>query len=100
MFVPTKAFLTKGVGRHKDKLTSFEMALRDAHLATYNLVRVSSIFPPQCKLLDREAGMSMLRPDQVLFTVVAESPTNMPTGLATASSGPPHAHDPTPHGYI
>jgi len=42
MFVPTKAFLTKGVGRHKEKLTSFEMALRDAHLANFNLVRVSS----------------------------------------------------------
>jgi len=34
MFIPTKAFLTKGVGRHKEKLTSFEMALRDAHLPT------------------------------------------------------------------
>src|SRR6266568_4791061 len=54
MFVPTKAFLTKGVGRHKEKLTSFEMALRDAHLATFNLVRVSSIFPPQCELVDGE----------------------------------------------
>src|SRR5205807_1669821 len=31
MFVPTKAFLTKGVGRHREKLTSFEMALRDEH---------------------------------------------------------------------
>ena len=54
MFIPTKAFLTKGVGRHKEKLTSFEMALRDAHLANFNLVRVSSIFPPQCELVDRE----------------------------------------------
>ena len=53
LFVPTKAFLTKGVGRHKEKLTSFEMALRDAHLASYNLVRVSSIFPPLCELVDR-----------------------------------------------
>src|SRR2546425_7149448 len=51
MFVPTKAFLTKGVGRHKEKLTSFEMSLRDAHLANFNLVRVSSIFPPHCELM-------------------------------------------------
>src|SRR5207244_5843918 len=87
MFVPTKAFLTKGVGRHKEKLTSFEMALRDAHLATFNLVRVSSIFPPQCELVDREEGMSMLRPGQVLFTVVAESSTNEPSRLVAASIG-------------
>jgi arginine decarboxylase len=28
--VPQKVFLTKGVGVHKDKLASFELALRDA----------------------------------------------------------------------
>src|SRR2546423_7652413 len=100
MFVPTKAFLTKGVGRHKEKLTSFEMALRDAHLATYNLVRVSSIFPPQCELLDREEGMSMLRPGQVLFTVVAESSTNEPSRLVAASIGLALPADPTHHRYI
>ena len=38
-------FLTKGVGRHREKLTSFELALRDARIAEFNLVRVSSIFP-------------------------------------------------------
>ena len=73
MFIPTKAFLTKGVGRHKEKLTSFEMALRDAHLANFNLVRVSSIFPPHCELVDREEGLSMLKPGQVLFTVVTRT---------------------------
>src|SRR3989337_1136823 len=87
MFIPTKAFLTKGVGRHREKLTSFEMALRDAHLANFNLVRVSSIFPPQCELVDREEGLSMLKPGQVLFTVVAESATNEPSRLVAASIG-------------
>src|SRR5207237_574798 len=66
MFVPTKAFLTKGVGRHKEKLTSFEMALRDAHLANFNLVRVSSIFPPHCELVDREQGLSVMKPGPLL----------------------------------
>ncbi|MDP2599265.1 MAG: pyruvoyl-dependent arginine decarboxylase, partial [Deltaproteobacteria bacterium] len=50
-FVPDKVFLTKGVGRHREKLQSFEMALRDAKIAKYNLVRVSSIFPPNCKII-------------------------------------------------
>ena len=60
-FVPTKGFLTHGVGRHKEKLTSFEMALRDAGIEKYNLVRVSSIFPPHCKLVTRQEGLQLLR---------------------------------------
>src|SRR5216683_731303 len=87
MFVPTKAFLTKGVGRHKEKLTSFEMALRDAHLANFNLVRVSSIFPPHCELVDREEGLSLMKPGQVVFAVIAESATNEPSRLVAASIG-------------
>ena len=99
-FVPTQAFLTKGVGRHKEKLTSFEMALRDAELATYNLVRVSSIFPPHCKMVDRPKGLKMLQPGQILFTVLAESATNEPSRLIAAAIGLAIPSDPTHHGYI
>ena len=45
--VPKRLFFTKGVGKHKERLTSFELALRDAGIAAQNLVRVSSIFPPR-----------------------------------------------------
>src|SRR5437667_9990626 len=100
MFVPTKAFLTKGVGRHKEKLTSFEMSLRDAHLANFNLVRVSSIFPPHCELMDREEGLSLLKPGQVVFAVIAESSTNEPSRLVSASICVPIASDATPQGHI
>jgi arginine decarboxylase len=100
LFIPTKAFLTKGVGRHKEKLTSFEMALRDAHLASFNLVRVSSIFPPECQLVDREEGMSLLRPGQVVFAVIAESATNEPSRLVAASIGVAMPADQSHHGYI
>jgi len=99
-FMPTRAFLTKGVGHHKEKLTSFEMALRDAHLASFNLVRVSSIFPPHCKLVDREEGLQNLRPGQMLFTVLAESATNEPSRLVAASIGLAVPSDPSHHGYI
>ena len=51
-------FLTKGVGRHSEKLTSFELALRDARIAEYNLVRVSSIFPPGCRLFPSVSDLS------------------------------------------
>ncbi|MGH7564956.1 MAG: pyruvoyl-dependent arginine decarboxylase, partial [Gemmatimonadota bacterium] len=60
--------LTRGVGRHREKLASFELALRDAGIAEYNLVRVSSIFPPECKLIPRKEGLPKLSPGQVLYT--------------------------------
>ena len=47
MYVPRYMFFTKGgSGVHKEKLASFENALRDAKIAHLNLVTVSSIFPP------------------------------------------------------
>src|SRR5436305_5572167 len=100
MFVPTKAFLTKGVGRHREKLTSFEMALRDAHLANFNLVRLSSICPPHCELVDREEGLSLMQPGQVVFAVIAESSTNEPSRLVAASIGVAMPADPSHHGSI
>ena len=63
--VPKRIFLTKGVGKHKERLTSFELALRDAGIAAQNLVRVSSIFPPHCKLIPRKEGLKYLYPGEV-----------------------------------
>jgi len=59
---PEAHVLTKGVGKHKERLTSFELALRDAGIAAQNLVRVSSIFPPNCKMLTRKEGLKYLKP--------------------------------------
>ncbi len=87
MILPKKIFLTKGVGVHKEKLSSFELALRDAGIAPYNIVRVSSIYPPYCKLIKKEAGLKYLTPGQILFTVVAEAATNEPNRLIAASVG-------------
>ena len=100
MFLPTRAFLTKGVGRHKEKLTSFELALREAHIAQYNLVRVRSIFPPNCQLVSWEQGVKQLMPGQVVFAVVAEASTNEPSRLAAAALGLAIPADPNHHGYI
>src|SRR5438445_7278437 len=57
LFVPKGIFFTHGVGVHKDYLSSFELALRDANVEKQNLVTVSSIFPPHCREVSRkEAG--------------------------------------------
>ncbi len=100
MFLPSQAFLTKGIGRHREKLTSFEEALREARIAQYNLVRVSSIWPPHCKMVPRKVGIRRLVPGQVVFAVVAEAATNEPSRRATASIGLAIPADSSHHGYI
>ena len=98
--VPQKAFLTKGVGRHKEMLTSYELALREARIAEYNLVTVSSIFPAHCKLVSRQSGVKTLRPGQIIFVVQARAQTNEPSRRAVASIGLAIPKDPNHYGYI
>ncbi|MBI4093116.1 MAG: arginine decarboxylase, pyruvoyl-dependent [Candidatus Kerfeldbacteria bacterium] len=86
-FVPRMMFFTKGVGRHREKLSSFEGALRDAGIERFNLVHVSSIFPPLCKRVSREEGLKRLSPGQVVFCVMARNETNEPNRLFAASIG-------------
>lgn len=98
--MPKKVFLTKGVGRHPEQLTSFEMALRDAGLAAFNLVPVSSIFPPRCKLVSRRAGLAELTPGQVVFTILSRTATNEPHRLMAASVGLALPKDRDHYGYL
>ncbi|MBD3410109.1 MAG: arginine decarboxylase, pyruvoyl-dependent [Ignavibacteriales bacterium] len=87
MFVPKKVFFTKGVGRHKDYLASFELALRHAGIEKCNLVTVSSILPPGCKRISREEGLDLLKPGEITFCVMARNATNEPNRLVAASIG-------------
>lgn len=98
--VPTKAFFTKGVGRHKDWLHSFELALRDAGIERQNLVTVSSIFPGGCKRVSREEGVRLLQPGQITFAVIARQATNEPNRLIAASVGLALPADESHYGYI
>lgn len=98
--VPQKAFFTSGVGVHREKLTSFEMALRDASIARYNLVRVSSIFPPECAIVARDEGVELLRPGQVVFCVLSEAATNEPSRRIGSSVGVAIPSDRERYGYI
>ena len=99
-FVPSKAFMTTGVGVHREKLTSFEEALRDAGIAKYNLVRVSSIFPPKCEIIPKAEGIDLLRPGQILFCVLAEMATNEPGRRIASSIGLALPKDRDHYGYI
>jgi arginine decarboxylase len=99
-FVPAKIFLTKGVGRHREKLQSFEMALRQARIAQFNLVRVSSIFPPGCRIVSRREGIMRLNPGQVVYCVMSDNATNEPHRLVAASVGLSTPKNAEYHGYL
>lgn len=98
--IPTQFFLTKGVGKHKECLQSLELALRDAGIQHVNIVKVSSIIPPGCKLISREKGLKMIKPGEITFAVLVKNSTNEPHRLIVASIGVaiPSAED--SYGYL
>lgn len=98
--VPGKVFLTKGVGVHKDRLASFELALRQAGIEKCNLVYVSSIFPPECKMISREKGIAELKPGQITFCVMARNETHEPNRLISAAIGLALPADKQNYGYL
>jgi len=98
--VPKKFFLTKGAGVHKDKLASFELALRDAGIEKCNLVCVSSIFPPNCKMISKDEGVKLLNPGEITYCVMARNESNEPNRLISASIGLAIPKDGNQYGYL
>jgi arginine decarboxylase len=100
MFVPKAIFFTNGAGVHRDRLSSFELALRDAGIEKANLVTVSSIFPPRCKELSRREGEKLFMPGQIVHCVMARQDTNEPNRLIAAAMGLARPADPDRYGYL
>ncbi len=100
MIIPKRVFLTKGVGRHKEKLASFEAALRDAGIAQFNIVRVSSILPPGAKLVSKTMGLQYLSPGEIVYTVISECSTNEPHRLIAAAIGVAIPAEKNQYGYL
>ena len=98
--VPEKIFFTTGAGIHKERLASFEVALRDAGIASCNLVHVSSIIPPNCVLISREKGLKELKPGQIIFCVMSRIDTNEPNRLIAAAIGMAKPLDNSRYGYL
>jgi len=98
--VPKKMFFVKGVGVHKDRLASFEAALRYAGIEKSNLVYVSSIFPPLCKIISKTEGLKYLKPGQIVFCVMARNETNEPNRLVSSAIGLSIISDINHHGYL
>lgn len=98
--IPKYFFLTKGVGKHKEQLQSFELALRDAGIQHCNIVSVSSIVPPGCRLVSRERGLKMIRPGEITFIVLARNSTNEPHRLIASSIGVAIPTGKNDYGYL
>lgn len=99
-YVPRMIFFTKGKGTHKDYLSSFELSLRNAQIADLNLVSVSSIKPPHCKIVSVKEGRGHLHPGQIVFAIMARSATNEPNRLIAASIGLARPADDNQYGYL
>ncbi|MEF8878801.1 MAG: arginine decarboxylase, pyruvoyl-dependent [Candidatus Thermoplasmatota archaeon] len=98
--VPKKMFLTKGLGRDKNKLQSFEMALRDAGIEKCNLVRVSSIVPPSCKIIKKEDGIKEITPGMITFCVLCKNQTKKKDETIGAGIGVATSNKKNLHGYV
>ncbi|MBI4698309.1 MAG: arginine decarboxylase, pyruvoyl-dependent [Nitrospirae bacterium] len=97
---PKKVFFTKGVGIHKDKLASFELALRGAGIEKCNLVYVSSIFPANCKVITRAEGLKLISPGEITFCVMAKNETNEPNRLISTAIGLAVPKNSSNYGYL
>jgi arginine decarboxylase len=98
--IPKFVFFTKGIGTSKTKLQSFEAALRDAGISHVNLVKVSSILPPDCQELARNEGLQRLHPGQITFAVLAKHTSNEPSRKLATSIGVAKPKDSTLYGYL
>lgn len=98
--IPRYVFLVRGIGYHKEQLVSFEEALRDAGIAPFNLVNVSSIFPPRCKLITAKKGLEKLKKGEIIFTVLSRNQTNESRRLIGCAIGVAIPKDRNLHGYI
>lgn len=98
--IPRYFFLTKGSGKHKEQLQSFEVALRNAGIHHCNIVNVSSIVPPGCRLIAREKGLKMIKPGEITFIVLARNSTNEPHRLVAASIGVAIPSEKNTYGYL
>ncbi len=98
--VPKRIFFTKGVGKHKQELQSFELALRNAGIEKCNIVSVSSIIPPKCKIITREKGINEVRPGEITYVVISRNKTDEPNRLIGSAIGIAIPKEENSYGYI
>lgn len=100
MYVPRYMFFTKGIGKNKERLSSYENALGNARIAQFNLVTVSSIFPPDCKIVDIDTGLSLIEPGEIIHCVMAKEQSKEPGRRLVSSIGLALPSESGRYGYL
>ena len=84
-----------------DTLSSSTRSLRiSSKIAKFNLVPVSSIFPPRCKVVSVSKGLESLNAGQILHCVISRNTSNENRRLISASVGLAIPKDKNTHGSI
>jgi arginine decarboxylase len=84
--IPKNVFFTVGVGVHEDDLISFALALKNAGIKDFNLVRVNSA-ALKCGVIDKKRGLSGLKRGQIVYCVMAKMTSNEAGRTIYASIG-------------
>jgi arginine decarboxylase len=71
-----------------------------AGVAHQNLVQVSSILPPKCKIISREKGLKKMIPGEMCYCVLARSDTNEHGRMIASSVGIAVPKDRNKWGYL
>lgn len=98
--VPKKFFLTKGAGTGQTPLLSLEAALQEAKISPYNLVKVSSIIPPNCQEISKEEGLNQLHKGEIIYTVLSENRTKKHNQKISCALGIARPKEKSLQGYI
>ena len=97
---PENFSLPKGSAFTRKNSALLSWPLRDAGIEKCNLVHVSSILPPRCKIISRTQGLRELVPGGITFCVLARCSTNEPRRLIAASIGCAIPSDRNLYGYL
>ena len=98
--IPKKLFFTAGTGKSKDRLISFELALKDAQINHCNIVQISSIIPKDCEIIDVDDGLTEIMPGEIVYGVMARIDTDKDDQQIAASIGMVRPSDLSHHGYL
>src|SRR5829696_8481095 len=77
-WVPSRVFFVTGTGVHELERVALQHAMREAGVADCNLLKVSSVMPPECEIIPASEGRRLLRPGNMVFAVIATAQTEEP----------------------
>src|SRR6266705_372415 len=92
----TKAATTSGSAEGETSLNAFDNALLAAGIGNINLVKVSSILPPEAEVID----LPRLRPGAIVPTAFAAITSEVPGEVVAAAVGWARPEDRTKNGVI